>query len=81
MKMRDKNVNSLKFVTNDAPPQVTCTRNFLCIYAIIFRKIRNKINTDVAKIIYVAFVHLHFANSIEIYGDTYNKHLNELDSQ
>jgi len=38
----------------------------------------DKINIDVAKMIYFAFVHSHLAYGTEIHGNTYNKHLNRL---
>jgi len=44
----------------------------------IFYKIRDKINFDVAKMIYFAFIHSHLAYGIEIYGNTYTNHLNRL---
>jgi len=44
----------------------------------IFYKIRDKINIDVAKMIYFAFIHSHLVYGIEIYGNTYINHLNRL---
>ena len=44
----------------------------------IFYKIRDKINSDVAKVVCFALVHSHLAYSIEIYGNIYTNHLNRL---
>jgi len=38
----------------------------------------HNINIDVAKMIHFAFVYSHFAYGIDVYGNTYNKHLNRL---
>ena len=52
--------------------------NKIIKFTSIFYKIRDKINFDVAKMIYFAFVHSHLAYGIEIYGNTYTNHLNKL---
>ena len=43
-----------------------------------FYQIRDKVNSDVAKMINFAFVHFHLAYGIEICGNTYTIHLNRL---
>ena len=54
--------------------------NKIIKFTSICYKITDKINIDVAKMIYFAFVHSHLAYGIEIYGNTYIKlnHLNTL---
>ena len=44
----------------------------------IFYKIRDKLSTEVKKLIYFAFVHSLLNYGIEIYGNTYSSHLNKL---
>jgi len=49
--------------------------NKIIKFTSIFYEIRNKINFDVAKMIYFAFIHSHLAYGIKIYGNTYTNHL------
>jgi hypothetical protein len=44
----------------------------------IFYRIRHKLNFEMAKMLYYAFVHSYLAYGIEIYGNTYMKYLNKL---
>ena len=44
----------------------------------IFYKINHKLNFDILRMIYFAFVHPHLSYGIEIYGNTYQAHLNRL---
>ena len=43
-----------------------------------FYRIRHKLNFEMAKMVYFAFVHLHLIYGIEIYGNTYKKQLSKL---
>ena len=45
----------------------------------IFYKIRTKLNIDVLRLLYFAFVYPHIHYGIEIYGNTYHCHLNKLE--
>ena len=44
----------------------------------IFIEKRHKLNFEMAKMVYFPFVHSHLIYGIEIYGNTYNKHLSKL---
>ena len=44
----------------------------------IFYRIRHKLNFEMAKMVYFAFVHSHLIYGIEIYGNTYKKQLSKL---
>jgi len=44
----------------------------------IFYRIRHKLNFEMAKVIYFAFVHSYLLYGIEIYGNTYSKYLHKL---
>ena len=44
----------------------------------IFYRISHRLNIDILKMIYFAFVHPHLAYGIEIYGNTYQTHLSRL---
>ena len=45
----------------------------------IFYKIRNKLNCDILKLFYFAFVYLHLLCGIEIYGNTCYSFINKLE--
>ena len=46
----------------------------------IFYKIRNKLNNEILKMLYFAFVYPHLLYGIEIYGNTYHSHLSKLET-
>jgi len=60
------------------PNHIDYIYNEIIKFTSIFYKMRDKINFDVAKMIYFAFVHSHLAYGIEICGNTYTNHLNKL---
>jgi len=44
----------------------------------IFYRIRHKLNFEMAKMVYFAFVHSYLIYGIEIYGNTFKNHLSKL---
>jgi len=58
---------------------IDCVHQKLIKFTSIFYKIRNKLNCDILKLLYFAFVYPHLLYGIEIYGNTCYSFINKLE--
>ena len=88
MKINDKNivrVESCKYLGTFIDSKLSWQQHIDFVYkkiikfTSIFYKIRTKINSELLKTLYFAFVYPHILYGIEIYGNTYHTYLSRLE--